>query len=230
MKKSVFIALIAVLLLPTAASAQLITSAQTITVKEKRVVEGHYEQSIELPMATSFADAVDETNYVGINYIGGYRFSNLFFLGAGIGINFNYFYRESSKGYPSDDYESGVFGVSNNLISIPLYLHARLYFTNTKCQPFFAFSIGGHLTGSKEVHFKGGNAPDVSYNPSCFFLNPVFGLNFRTNSNFDFYVSTGLMARDLIVEGEWYNYGQNVNLYYGFDFGLAWSLNLGVTF
>jgi hypothetical protein len=38
------------------------------------------------------------------------------------------------------------------------------------------------------------------------------------------------MARDLAVEGAWYNYGQYVELYYGFDFGLAWSLNLGVTF
>jgi hypothetical protein len=99
-----------------------------------------------------------------------------------------------------------------------------LYFTNTRCQPFFAFSIGGHLTGSKEVD----NAKDVSYNPSCFFVNPVFGLNFRTNSNCDFYVSTGLMARELLIEGAWYNYGQDVTLYRGF--GLAWSLNLGVTF
>ena len=41
MKKSVFIALIVALMLPVVASAQLITSAQTITVKEKRVVEGH---------------------------------------------------------------------------------------------------------------------------------------------------------------------------------------------
>ena len=80
MKKSVFIALIVALMLPVVASAQLITSAQTITVKEKRVVEGHYEQSIELPIATNFDDLDDETNYVGINYIGGYRFSNLFFL------------------------------------------------------------------------------------------------------------------------------------------------------
>lgn len=228
MKKSVFIALIVALMLPVVASAQLITAAQTITVKEKRVVKGHYEQSIELPLATNFDDCDDETNYVGINYIGGYRFSNLFFLGAGIGINFNYFYDESSWGYPYDDYySSGTFGVSHNLISIPLYLHARLYFTGTRCQPFFAFSIGGHLTGSKEVE----DAPkDVSYNPSCFFVNPVFGLNFRTNSNYDFYVSTGLMARNLLIEGEWYNYGQDVTLYRGFDFGLAWSLSLGVTF
>lgn len=227
MKKSVFIALIVALMLPVVASAQLITAAQTITVKEKRVVEGHYEQSIELPFATNFDDCDDETNYVGINYIGGYRFSNLFFLGAGIGINFNYFYDEYDSGWPSDyDDGSGAFGVSHNLISIPLYLHARLYFTNTRCQPFFAFSIGGHLTGSKEVE----NAPDVSYNPSCFFVNPVFGLNFRINNNYDFYVSTGLMARNLLIEGEWSNYGQDVTLHRGFDLGLAWSLNLGVTF
>ena len=216
-----------VVLLPMMVSAQLITAAQTITVKEKQAFEAGYEQSIELPMATNFDDNDDETNYVGINYIGGYRFSNLFFLGAGIGINFNYFYDESSWGYPNayEDYCSGTFGVSHNLISIPLYLHARLYFTDTKCQPFFAFSIGGHLTGSKEVK----NAPDLSsYNPSCFFVNPVFGLNFRTNSNCDFYVSTGLMARELLYEGAWYNYGQDVTLYRGLDFGL--SLSLGVTF
>lgn len=227
MKKSIFIALIIALLLPAVASAQLITAAQTITVKEKPAFEGGYEQSIELPFATNFDEKDDATHYVGINYIGGYRFSNLFFLGAGIGINFNYFYEDSNQGYPSDNYDgSGTFGLSHNLISIPLYLHARLYFTDTRCQPFFAFSIGGHLTGSMEVE----NAPDVSFNPSCFFLNPVFGLNFRTNSNYDIYVSTGLMARNLIVEGEWFSYGQDINLYRSFESGLAWSLNLGVTF
>ena len=225
MKRTLFIALIAALLLPAVASAQLITSAQTITVKDKLLFEGRYEQSIELPMATNFDDAEDETNYIGINYIGGYRFSNLFYLGAGVGINFNYFYEESNWGYPYNGFESGTFGVSHNLVSIPLYLHARLYFTNTECQPFFAFSIGGHLTGSKKVD----NSPDVSYNPSCFFINPVFGLNFRTDSNIDFYVSTGLMARNLLIEGEWHNYGQNVKLYRGFDFGLAWSLSFGIT-
>ena len=69
MKKTIFIALIAVLLLPTVASAQLITAAQTITVKEKRVVEDGYkgyQQSIDVPIVTIFDD--DGTNYVGVNY------------------------------------------------------------------------------------------------------------------------------------------------------------------
>jgi hypothetical protein len=234
--KRIFLALLVVLLftavdLPAQNSvtgAMMLRNTNVIKTKKKlkeAPIKKGYQS--EFSIAYSFFDyGKDAGSMFNFNYIGGYRFSNLFFLGAGIGINFNYFYDESDSGYPNayDDYSSGTFGVSHNLISIPLYLHARLYFTNTRCQPFFAFSIGGHLTGSKEVD----NAPDVSYNPSCFFVNPVFGLNFRTNSNYDFYVSTGLMARELLIEGAWYNYGQDVTLYRGF--GLAWSLSLGVTF
>lgn len=83
MKQRVFIALIVALMLPAVASAQLITTAQTITVKEKRVVEDGYkgyQQSIDVPIVTNFDD--DGTNYVGVNYIGGYRFNDMFFLGA----------------------------------------------------------------------------------------------------------------------------------------------------
>jgi archaellin len=59
MKKTVFIALIVALMLPAVASAQLITTAQTITVKEKRVVEDGYkgyQQSIDMPIVTNFDD------------------------------------------------------------------------------------------------------------------------------------------------------------------------------
>ncbi|MBQ6938489.1 MAG: hypothetical protein IJN35_01445, partial [Muribaculaceae bacterium] len=51
MKQRVFIALIVALMLPAVASAQLITSAQTITVKEKKIlsaIKPGYEQSVEL--------------------------------------------------------------------------------------------------------------------------------------------------------------------------------------
>lgn len=222
MKVKLILLVMAAMMLPTVASAQLITSAQTITVREKSAFEARYEQSIELPFATDF---YAYTNYVGINYIGGCRFSNLFFLGAGIGININ-FYSETSQGHSSNDYREGRFDAYDNLISIPLYLHTRLYFTDTRCQPFFAFSIGGHLTGSKKVD----NAPDVNYNPSCFFFNPIVGLNFRTAGDFNIYFSTGLMARNVPHGGAWHNYGQDTELHYGFDAGLAWSLNLGVTF
>ena len=80
------------LLLPIVASAQLITSAQTITVKEKKPEKPlHYEQSIEFTAATDFQDKGGDRSIYGLEYIGGVRFNNLFFLGAGIGINFHSF-------------------------------------------------------------------------------------------------------------------------------------------
>ena len=37
------------------------------------------------------------------------------------------------------------------------------------------------------------------------------------------------MARELVIGGAWYNYGQDVELYYGFDFGLSMGISLEVT-
>ena len=69
------------LLLPIVASAQLITSAQTITVKEKKPEKPlHYEQSIEFTAATDFQDKGGDRSVYGLEYIGGIRFNNLFFL------------------------------------------------------------------------------------------------------------------------------------------------------
>ena len=67
------------LLLPIVASAQLITSAQTITVKEKKPEKPlHYEQSIEFTAATDFQDKGGDRSVYGLEYIGGIRFNNLF--------------------------------------------------------------------------------------------------------------------------------------------------------
>lgn len=223
MRKSIFIALLVALMLPAVASAQLITTAQTITVKEKRVVEDGYkgyQQSIDVPIVTDFGD--DGTNYVGVNYIGGYRFNDMFFLGAGIGINFNLFYEEYDGCSLYND-GSGHARTFDNLVSVPLYAHARLYLRGAKCQPFFSLSIGGLLSGNREIE----NLHDVSYNPSVFFINPAVGLNFRGKAC-DFYVSTGAVANHRVDWVEFRNYGREMEL--GREWYFSWSLNLGVTF
>ncbi len=179
MKVKLILLAMAAMMLPSVASAQLITS--TITVSEKSAFEARYEQSIELPIVTDFEGDSSEINYFGINYIGGCRFGNLFFLGAGIGIDINYTYETS--------------------ILIPFYLHTRLYFTDTRCQPFFAFSIGGLF-----------NSYYIDNDPVGFIVNPVVGLNFRIDGDFNVYFSTGPMG------------------YINDGLGLAMSFNLGVTF
>lgn len=220
------------LLLPTVASAQLITSAQTITVKEKRQllpVEPGYEQSAELSFSTCFNDDYG-VNYVGVSYIGGYRFSRFFFLGAGIGINFNYCYNEWDWGNNYKDGCGEYYAVFDNLVSVPLFLHARLYFTDTMFQPFVAFSMGGQITGDREPEYHGEYGIDIRYNPSAFFVNPVVGLNIRTYACFDFYVSTGLTAACKVSRITYWNYGQSFDVHRNFDNGLGWNLNLGITF
>ena len=219
MKKTIFIALISVLLLPTVASAQLITTAQTITVKEKRVLEGTYQQSIDIPIATDFDD--DGINYTGVNYIGGYRFNDMFFLGAGAGINFNLFYQEYDGSSVYND-GTGHAWTYDNLITRPLYAHARVYLVGAKCQPFFALSLGGFLSGDRKIENL-----DEGYNPSSFFANPAVGLNFRGEAC-DFYVSTGAMANHRVDWVEFRNYGREMEL--GREWYFSWSLNLGITF
>ncbi len=220
MKKTVFVALLVALMLPAVASAQLITTAQTITVKEKRVLEGTYQQSIDLPIATDFDD--DGVNYIGVNYIGGYRFNDMFFLGAGVGINFNLFYEEYDGSSLYND-GSGHAWTYDNLITVPLYAHARVYLAGAKCQPFFALSLGGFLSGDRRIE----GLQDEGYNPSSFFANPAVGLNFRSEAC-DFYVSTGAVANHRVDWVEFRNYGRDMELEREWYF--SWSLNLGITF
>lgn len=218
------------LLLPIVASAQLITSAQTITVKEKKPEKPlHYEQSIEFTAATDFEDKGGDRSIYGLEYIGGVRFNNLFFLGAGIGINFHSF---------SDDLELPYQGgyayycpdAPENLVSVPLYLHTRLYFTHTRCQPFFALSIGGQITGIKNA--KG--LDDAYYNPSCFMLSPQLGVNYQLNDKTSMYLTVGCLVRDIVEKAQYHNHNNpnqyEMNAVRRIGDGIAMKMSLGVTF
>ena len=218
------------LLLPIVASAQLITSAQTITVKEKKPAKPlHYEQSIEFTAATDFEDKGGDRSIYGLEYIGGVRFSNLFFLGAGIGINFHSFSDDLDLSY------HGAYGyycpdAPENLVSVPLYLHTRLYFTHTRCQPFFALSVGGQITGLKTA--KGYD--DAYYNPSCFMLSPQLGVNYQLNDKTCMYLTVGCLVRDIVKKAQYHNFN-NPNQYVmnavrSIGDGIAMKMSVGVTF
>ena len=218
------------LLLPIVASAQLITSAQTITVKEKKPAKPlHYEQSIEFTAATDFEDKGGDRSIYGLEYIGGVRFNNLFFLGAGIGINFHSFSHDLDLSY------HGAYGyycpdAPENLVSVPLYLHTRLYFTDTRCQPFFALSIGGQITGRKNA--KGYD--DAYYNPSCFMLSPQLGVNYQLNDKTSMYLTVGCLVRDIVETAQYHNHNNpnqyEMNAVRSIGDGIAMKMSVGVTF
>ena len=117
MKPKLIICAVVAILFPAVVSAQIITSAQTITVKEKL----HYEQSIEFTAATNFEDKGGDRSIYGLEYIGGVRFSNLFFLGAGIGINFHSFSADLDEVLIEERSRYVCYDCPENLVSVVFY-------------------------------------------------------------------------------------------------------------
>ncbi len=224
MRKRVFIALIVALMFPAVASAQLITAAQTITVKEKPAKPLHYEQSIEFTDATDFEDKGGDRSVYGLEYIGGIRFSNLFFLGAGIGINFHSYSYDFDLSY-SDVYGLYCSDCPENLVSVPIYLHTRLYFTDTRCQPFFALSVGGQVTGRKDAKYH-----KAYYNPSCFMINPQLGVNYQLNDKLGMYLTVGCMIRDIVYTVYYDPVDKETYVNHDMGEGIAMKMSVGVTF
>ena len=207
----VFATILGVFLSVTPTTAQIITSSQTITTKtkvkkERKIfppVTPGYEQSVEATWGISDFDYNDRyENQFGIEYIGGYRFNNYFYAGIGVGLCFNigtitpvFEYYRDWRGYDDDEYRLDY--VSENFIKVPLYLYARVYMTKTRCQPFFALSIGGQISGRKTIinntDFE--DLDNKSYSSSSFFINPQLGINYRITEKYSLYLTAGLMAR-----------------------------------
>ena len=201
MKKRIFIALIVSLVLPAIASAQLITSSQTITVKEKRLlspVEPGYEQSAEVyflgmtDMAFMQGDRLHFTPAIGVDYIGGYRFNNTLFVGAGIG----FYYDIDSSNWNDNSYtkmgnqERGL--LLKPVINVPLYAHVRAYLTKGRVQPFFSASMGVKFASQATVDFMDNGkytGKSAEYSRTGFLVAPAVGVNWRCSNNFAMYLN-----------------------------------------
>lgn len=262
----VFATILGVFFSVTPTTAQIIKSSQTITTKtqikkekvkkERKIlppVTPGYEQSIEATLGISDFDYSDTyENQFGIEYIGGYRFNNYFYAGIGIGLCFNTAYEDTPclSGPYQGPYEVGsrvyedyfeMEGIYENFFKVPLYLYARIYMTKTRCQPFFALSIGGQISGRRtienETDFE--DLEDWSYSSSSFFINPQLGVSYRITEKYSLYLTAGLMARTIPAV---YDKKQDFSNYYGcradspYDFEVRHPMlphldfNLGFTF
>lgn len=108
---------------------------------------------------------------IGAEYLGGYRFNNTFFVGAGTGILFN---------------TNPWCGIDQNLISVPLYANARAYFSKWRLQPYFSLSVGGNFS-SKRIY---NGIYEVG--TSQFFVTPGIGLDIRFKSGSAISLQAGL--------------------------------------
>ncbi len=178
MRKLVLV--VAACLLATTAFAQQLKTAQGITIETytpapepepKKIlpIEKGFEQSVELGAGPALDD---DLCFLSAEYIAGYRFNDIFFVGGGTGI----------------DWE-----VSEGSLAIPLYATTRAYILpKSRWQPFFGLSLGTVFRVS-EFDDWGYNHKDVGLH-----LNPSIGVNYRINQKYSCYCAVGYMYRDMV--------------------------------
>lgn len=220
MRKILFITLL--LFASVSAFSQMVSSSSLVVTKTKKQlpeVKPGYEQSIDLAYSLFFDDDMG----IDLNYIGGWRFNRMFYVGLGTGLYFH-------ANIAADRFVSHT-GESTTLpgVSIPLYAHGKVYFTQKRCMPFIGLSIGGTFStpqqGEANYANRGHRYP-FSYSTCRFLLNPMVGIDYRITENLDFYLSLGYrgMTRPEIKSLNEYA------LTIGQEFVGALDLHIGFTF
>ena len=196
-------------------------------IKEKKVfirydAKRGFQQFVEASPKLDFFDF--DKGHTGINYIGGWRFNNWLFVGAGTGIEFAHNVAHGARQYVGEsalvfkednpyilyeklrayDMELEDYGLIN-LISVPLYAHLRTYFMRTAWAPYSSVSIGGRLAPKdSDVYF------DFS-----------LGVDYRANEKLHAYFSVGFWLSRFRNEdnrrgNDWFANHYNVTYdYYG---------------
>ncbi|MBQ3172784.1 MAG: carboxypeptidase regulatory-like domain-containing protein [Alistipes sp.] len=160
---------------------------------------------------------VGNENYVGANYIGGYRINNIFFAGAGVGANMR-------LGTPINFVEiKKPLKLSRGSFYIPIYLHFRAQLLNRRCTPFVALSAGYNVSLPQQFDLE---LISIKYNASGLFINPQVGVTYRVKPKLGIYCAVGFDASMMPECID--NTGYSATIKQGFKYGI--NVNLGISF
>ena len=156
-------------------------------------------------------------SFVGADYIGGYRFNNIFFLGAGVGANMR-------LATPISQIEMNeALELSHGAFYLPVYAHFRAQLLNRRCAPFLALSAGYNISLPQSV---GLELTRINYNASGVFVNPQFGITYRIKPKLGIYCAAGFNA--CMMPECIGNTGYSATIKQSFKYGI--NINLGISF
>lgn len=184
------------------------TQKETPAIKRK---EKGYNQFVDL--SYSYCSVTD---FLGVNYIGGYRFNPYFFLGLGTGINFSLATPDKSKLY--------LPFCRPTTLNVPIYIHFKANFTKSNWSPYASMSIGGRV--SKKVHQTDGDFY-INYNQSGLFGDVSFGIDRNITKNLSLYLGVGYKIESFLYakyRDDYVGLVQGNKLLHGF------SLHVGLSF
>lgn len=188
--------------------AEIAAQKETPAIKRK---EKGYNQFVDL--SYSYCSVTD---FLGVNYIGGYRFNPYFFLGLGTGVNFSLATPDKSKLY--------LPFCRPTTLNVPIYIHFKVNFTKSNWSPYASMSIGGRV--SKKVHQTYGDFY-INYNQSGLFGDVSFGIDRNITKNLSLYLGVGYKIESFLYakyRDDYVGLVQGNKLLHGF------SLHVGLSF
>ncbi|MBQ3248089.1 MAG: hypothetical protein IJB03_00320, partial [Alistipes sp.] len=142
---------------------------------------------------------------LSVEYLGGYRFNNTFFVGVGTGILFH-------------------FRGNRNLVNIPLYANAKAYIGKYRLQPYFSLSVGGNFSTKRTYD-------DVfEVGTSQFFVTPGIGLDVRFKSGSAISLQAGLQLITTPTDHWAEIIGEGVQYHISYPLKPGFQVQIGYTF
>lgn len=154
-----------------------------------------------------------------LSYIGGYRFGNYFFAGAGAGIDVGIL--NTHGGY----YYYGGDALPMQSIAIPLFANIKCYFTKRGIAPYFSFSAGARFSTFKKVKRYDSNGRHIqTFKHSA--VDPFFelaaGINCRISDNNSITLQLGYYTHRVLYMRDFGDYRV--------DWGHGLACSMGFTF
>lgn len=155
-------------------------------------------------------------DYIGVHYIGGYRFNKKCFLGAGVGLNAS---SSSSKIEKIKYVENSTVKLPDAKVVIPVYAYFRLNLIDKKCSPFIALAAGGKFAKTQYL-----GVGELKYAGIGAFINPQLGVNFQVTPRSKFYFAVGVNGYNMHTLNLYnWHYKLQPSVYYGLDFHIGFS-------
>lgn len=180
---------------------------------------------------------------IGIEYVGGKRFNNAFFLGFGTGVVLN---THNQRAAYWDDWALATpLCLPLNRVSIPLYVNVKLYLSQTRCQPYISLSSGLRFSGKHLFEFSSyslmgvaydkseylNNSHSLKYGTNQYFITPGLGLDYRFKSGTTLSLQAAFHAITMPVINDPYFVGaKQVGLMVNHKMRPGYHVQIGITF
>lgn len=160
------------------------------------------EKSIEFGGMFEVGDDIlplKNVSALSLAFVNGCRTNDYFFIGGGIGIDYSTW---EALGY------SSVYSCYS--VSLPLFIRAKVYFSNEDIAPFLSFDLGYNLMiGSTEDYCFDGISNEYAYKRSGIFISPSLGTDFKIDDKTIMYIGLSYMLNSFGENNHSYSHSYN---------------------